>query len=1172
VRIDRIDLIRFGHFVDRRIEFQPTAPDFFIVYGDNEAGKSTLLRAISAMFFGVPARTIDVHSCKPQELRVGGAISSGSSHMEFRRRKGTSGTLLNSNEGQMPDGSLAAYLRELDKERFEQFFGLNHERLREGGEELLHGKGEIGSALFQAAGLLDLRRLLDALDSQAKDLFSPKSRTKAINAAVEEFNLAKSETRRLAISASAIKEKQGELGEANEKQEKLKAESEALVQELIRLRRIATNKPDIARLQDLRSALAKLESIPSLPVGTRTKRDKSAAELADAKNQIQALKEQIAQRRRGIDELKINEELKAHASEIGALQGETNDYHRGVNDRPKRASEMSDAIQKAEAEWKEIWHRIPITEAENLRAVYARRTEIINLITEHARLTTALTQAEEQLTDTNDESSRLSGELDLRPDPGDPATLSAAIEEAKSLGDSDRAIARFKSDVERLTADCNRDLKRLRGWPRSLQELEDLETPLLRTIDRYVEEWGTNARLQKEHATRVSGVAESIRVSQSEIERLAKQVAGAGEAELFEARGQRDRLWGLIRASAFENVLSKDDAQNQSGDASPIEANLTKQIHRADELADRRFANAKDAASQDRLRREIEIARAEQSLLHEEAARLQQQHRDLSGNWAREWSGLGAEPLPPAEMKEWLHTRQAILDRFAQSRQKEEELHLLVNAATKAGDRIAACLTQFAGERIQRTDSLNLFIKAAEGFARQVEDRRREIADIRRRLREASPDKLQAKVSEFKKLLGDWTERWSATCASLLLPSDTTPETVSAALATLESVYGHLRDAKSLQHRVDRIGQNIDLFEKRVSILVAATDSSLASSPAGTAVTQLHQRLVESGKAETQRDAWEDQNNKDEQAIAGLHAKAQRAETSLQELRELAQCEATQDLEMIISASEQKVEKLEEYERIAQSLIERNAADLSQIEEEAGAHALDTLRSEIDKRDTRQKELQNDLFKAGQDYGTLRQEFERLQASDESTAQAQKAEDALARIRPAVANYLRLQLASEVLRRAIERYREKHQGPVLNRASELFASLTLGDYRGLTTGFGESDKSVLVAVRRNRENVEVAGLSDGTRDQLYLALRLAAIEQHVERVSPCPVIFDDVLINADNARASATLNILASLATRTQVLFFTHHRHLADLGCEAGAQIVDLGQTVGAISSGQLTF
>lgn len=84
-------------------------------------------------------------------------------------------------------------------------------------------------------------------------------------------------------------------------------------------------------------------------------------------------------------------------------------------------------------------------------------------------------------------------------------------------------------------------------------------------------------------------------------------------------------------------------------------------------------------------------------------------------------------------------------------------------------------------------------------------------------------------------------------------------------------------------------------------------------------------------------------------------------------------------------------------------------------------------------------------------------------------------------------------------------------------------------------------------------NRQMARLADAG-----IALRLAAIEHHVETVSPCPVILDDILINADNSRASATLKVLSNLAGRTQVLFFTHHRHLEELGREAGAQIVDL--------------
>jgi uncharacterized protein YhaN len=55
------------------------------------------------------------------------------------------------------------------------------------------------------------------------------------------------------------------------------------------------------------------------------------------------------------------------------------------------------------------------------------------------------------------------------------------------------------------------------------------------------------------------------------------------------------------------------------------------------------------------------------------------------------------------------------------------------------------------------------------------------------------------------------------------------------------------------------------------------------------------------------------------------------------------------------------------------------------------------------------------------------------------------------------------------------------------------------------------------------------------------------------------VILDDILINSDDARAFAALDVIGDLAKRTQVLFFTHHRRLAELGIKAGAQLIELG-------------
>ena len=50
------------------------------------------------------------------------------------------------------------------------------------------------------------------------------------------------------------------------------------------------------------------------------------------------------------------------------------------------------------------------------------------------------------------------------------------------------------------------------------------------------------------------------------------------------------------------------------------------------------------------------------------------------------------------------------------------------------------------------------------------------------------------------------------------------------------------------------------------------------------------------------------------------------------------------------------------------------------------------------------------------------------------------------------------------------------------------------------------------------ETVGIAGLSEGSADQLYLALRLASLETYLESHEPIPLVVDDILIQFDDDR------------------------------------------------------
>jgi uncharacterized protein YhaN len=68
-------------------------------------------------------------------------------------------------------------------------------------------------------------------------------------------------------------------------------------------------------------------------------------------------------------------------------------------------------------------------------------------------------------------------------------------------------------------------------------------------------------------------------------------------------------------------------------------------------------------------------------------------------------------------------------------------------------------------------------------------------------------------------------------------------------------------------------------------------------------------------------------------------------------------------------------------------------------------------------------------------------------------------------------------------------------------------------------------------------------MSDGTQDQVYLALRLAALGlAHATNAEPLPLILDDGLVHFDDERTATMLEVLAEASDTMQVIVFTHHR------------------------------
>ena len=195
MKIEQIDLKAYGHFTNRRLSLAGVA-NFHIICGPNEAGKTTLWRAINGALFGIPERSQDTF-LHEKKLRVGLQLKSAAGEqLAIMRRKGRVNTLLKYDPAtgdelaeSVSDDRILEWLGGLSKELFLAMFSLDHDALVRGGESLAQGKGDVGESLFEAgAGLTSIRTLRAKLDRESESLFKPRAATSLIYKALSDYD------------------------------------------------------------------------------------------------------------------------------------------------------------------------------------------------------------------------------------------------------------------------------------------------------------------------------------------------------------------------------------------------------------------------------------------------------------------------------------------------------------------------------------------------------------------------------------------------------------------------------------------------------------------------------------------------------------------------------------------------------------------------------------------------------------------------------------------------------------------------------------------------------------------------------------------------------------------------------------------------------------------------
>jgi uncharacterized protein YhaN len=218
MRIRRLDLLRYGHFTNADFDLPAHRPDFHMVYGLNEAGKSTALSAIEDLLFGIPHNTPHNFLHDYGSLRVGALVEADERSLEFRRRKGNRDTLMTCNDAPMPAGeaALGAFLGGADRRFFTRMFCLDHARLRQGGREILEAQDDVGQILYSAAaGIVGLREQIGKMNDEANALWARRASQRKYNLADERLKAAEHAVREHTVTASQWHDLRNALEAAN---------------------------------------------------------------------------------------------------------------------------------------------------------------------------------------------------------------------------------------------------------------------------------------------------------------------------------------------------------------------------------------------------------------------------------------------------------------------------------------------------------------------------------------------------------------------------------------------------------------------------------------------------------------------------------------------------------------------------------------------------------------------------------------------------------------------------------------------------------------------------------------------------------------------------------------------------------------------------------------------
>lgn len=1162
MRLKCLDLTRYGKFTDHRIEFGEQVegqPDLHIVYGPNEAGKSTALAGFLDLIFGIETRSRFNFIHPYPTMRIGGTLELAGGPQELVRIKRPQNSLLDARDQPITEGVLLGELGGIDRDSYRTMFSLDDATLEAGGESILSSKGDLGQLLFSAsAGLADLSKGLVDLKAEAEGFYKYRARSGELSdlkARLAELKAQRERVDTLASDYAQLIEARDRAAIQYEEAISSRGRIQARMDEI---QRHLNALPRLADLRGLRERIAPLVHLPDAPRGWAEELPQLQKDEIELGVRAQGLTEEMAELSGQLDAFVVDETALRLADKVERLAGMRARYVTAEKDIPERRLQL----REAEFAISTILGRIERTgETDPDRLVLGASVvgALRALIETRSGIEAALKSAADELSEAR---RRLeAAQARLGEAGGDPETGQGHEKRMSSLAATVAAARADDHAARRRLAERARDaarvsladrLRELRPWNGDVDELVDLPAPPAAEIQRWTVAIAETQKRIDQHAGEVERLTtEQIRLT-AELDAFSGISGLVSDQEAASIRAIREQAWAAHRgrldsasADGFEAALRRDDI-----------------------ITTGRLGHMADVAKLHQVSQALAIAKAEChraiELRDVAATTVEGSQREIAAAIAVTCPAL-SDSMPLPQFETWLGRRDTALEARALVRAAESDLREAEADAVAVRDRLAAALST-AGLP-QGTDAgLEALLVAGQGAI----DREVELKALRASVDERQRD-LASREREVEKAMEaerDWNASWTKACSACWLGEGGTMPTLATVreiLAAITELGAVLEKQASLVDRIGKMQKDQIAFREEAEALageigIAAPSGDILdlAQVIGARIQEAHAERTRRVTAAQNLEAARTRHRTLSETVA-IHDRRKMEMTSFFGVAALAEVSGK------LAAIEKKAElaaQAEAAERdilaaLRQPTIDEAEAALDLADHTALEAELVELKARFDDQDQRGRDAFSVHSKA----------VDRVEAvgGDGTVARIEEEKRTLLLdIEDRALRYLRLKLGAAAAEQALRAYRDRHRSSMMARASQAFATISRGAYTGLAAQ-PEKDGEILIALAAGGGSKEAAELSKGTRFQLYLALRVAGYYEFVASRQPVPFIADDIMETFDDFRAEEAFRLFGEMAQVGQVIYLTHHPHLCGI-----ARRVCPGATVHELAAGSL--